>query len=264
MRGPWTKQFKRNVVDRDVLPGTFLEVTYRFAVDQAVAEQGADTLRLVIERPSLYEVTLNDEPLDAAAGERYRDPDWIALPIGRAVTAGENVLKLRAEPFRPLCEIMPVYLLGDFSLEPAERGFRAVAPGVPGLEDWTTAGHPFYDQKMRYRFQVDLPEDCDGLRVALPDWAGPVADISWDGEHAGDLLHPPFELQVDGPRKAGPHELVVDVVGNMKNFMGPHFCDGLPGIWSWVLCPDHMPAGEEYRLYPTGLFAEPEVTLLRK
>jgi hypothetical protein len=264
MRGAWTKQFLRNVVDREPLPGSFLEVTYRFAVDPAVVEQSAETLRIVIERAGLYDITLNDQALDAEESERYRDPDWRAIPVGNQIAAGENVLTLRAEPFTALHEIMPVYLLGDFALEPAERGFVAVPATTPGLEDWTGAGYPFYDQKMRYRFEVDLPEPCNSVRVHLPDWDGPVADITWDGEPAGAVLHPPFDLQIDGPHAAGPHELVVDVVGNMKNFMGPHFWDGLPGIWSWVICPDHMPAGEEYRVYPTGLFAEPQVTMLRK
>ncbi len=256
-----SKQFKRNNIDRPIPPDSDLTVRYHFVVDEEVA--GQPGLRLGVERLYLYEAELNGQPIDQCAAERWFDPEARAVPVESLVRPGENVLTLRAEPFHVLCEIMPVYLLGEFSLEPTERGFRAVAPRELEHGDWTRQGMPFYHRKVRYRygFQADAP--CDGLDLELGDWAGAVADVSLDGESAGVILHPPYSLRMDRSISAGRHELAVDVVGNMRNFMGPHFVDGLPGIWSYRPAPAHTPPGEAYKKKPSGLMVPPKLWLLK-
>lgn len=256
---PWRKQFMRNVIDRPPVPGTGLELTYRFDVDRALLEGGAPALRMAVERPWLYSISVNGQAIPSDSGERWLDEHMRALPVGEAVQAGENELVLRAEPFHVLCEPMPVYLLGDFSLEPAGRGFRVVPPSQPALGDWTAQGMPFYCHKVRYAFAVDLEAPCSALRVQLGEWGGALVDVLWDDASAGAIYHPPYALEVRGPHAAGRHVLELDVVGNMKNFMGPHFSDALPIQWGWQDSPEHMPPGERYRRYPTGLFEPPTV-----
>jgi hypothetical protein len=91
---------------------------------------------------------------------------------------------------------------------------------------------------------------------------GALADISLDGQPAGVVLHPPYSLRVECPVPEGRHELTVEVVGNMRNFMGPHFSDGLPGIWSYRPAPAHTPPGDAYKKQPSGLMEPPVLWLL--
>ena len=256
-----SKQFKRNNIARPIPRDSDLTVSYRFVVDDEVA--GDPSLRLGVERLYLYEAELNGQPIDQDAAERWFDPEARAVPVGDLVRPGENMLTLHAEPFHVLCEIMPVYLLGNFSLEPTERGFRAVAPCAPEHGDWTRQGMPFYHRKVRYRYAFRADAACEGLEVQLGEWAGAVADVSLGGEEAGVILHPPYSLRLDRPIAAGEHELSVDVIGNMRNFMGPHFVDGLPGIWSYRPAPEHGPPGEAYKKQPTGLMEPPKLWLLK-
>lgn len=51
----------------------------------------------------------------------------------------------------------------------------------------------------------------------------------------------------------GEHILEIVVSGNMKNLLGPHFSDGLPGIWSWRWSGQKTQPPEKYQFAPTGL-----------
>jgi hypothetical protein len=258
----WGKQFKRATIDRYVDPESTFFVTYRFEVDASLPAEVRRSLKMGIERPWLHAITLNGEPLPLETAEPWFDEQMRALPIGEHVCTGGNELTLTARPFNMLCEIMPVYLLGDFGLEPADRGFRVVAAEVPGRGDWTEQGMPFYHDAVRYTFAFDLPEPCGGLCVEPGDWDGSVIAVAVDGKDHGVIYPYDTCLDVAGEFAEGTHELTLDVVGSMRNFMGPHHAEGLPGPWTWSNCPDQMPPGAEYNRWPSGLAGMPK--LLRR
>ncbi len=252
-------QLNRNVADHLVDPRTGFAVTYRFEIGQDVDEATMAAMELAIERPWLYEVRLNGRPIDPASGRRWFDEDMRTLPAGEWLRRGQNVLTLSASPFETLCEIMPVYLLGDVRVVPADRGF-VVAPASPiELGDWTSEGLPFYPAGVCYDFAVTLAADADAIDVRLGRWDGSVVDVSWDGQHVGDILHPPFALRIDAPAKAGVHSLSLKVIGNMRNMMGPHLTVGTTGPWSYEYYPEHQPSGRDYAFYPSGLHEAPAV-----
>lgn len=256
----WSKahQFNRTVADRPVPADSGFSVAYRFEVSEDLPEEARRSLRIGVERLWLYEAELNDEGLDVEQAERWFDEHARALPVGAHVRPGENALRLTVRPFHMLCEIMPVYLLGRFGLEPTGRGFR-IGPEQP-LEagDWTKQGMPFYHDAVRYSFPFELPEAAAALRLRLPEWHGSVIAARLDGEQCGVAYPQDRFVELPGEFAAGPHELSLDVVGNMRNLMGPHHAEGLPGPWTWIQCPEHMPPGSTYRLQPTGLIAMPE------
>ncbi|MGD2176107.1 MAG: glycosyl hydrolase [Candidatus Brocadiaceae bacterium] len=258
---PWrmVPQFRRTIVDRPVDPDSGFVVRYSFSVEPDFLDTGSTGVRLAVERPHLYRVCLNGNELPFADAERWFDEEIRTVPVSAHLRSGENVIELEARPFRTLCEIMPLYLLGDFSLKPSDKGFCLVAPRQPDMGDWTTQGMPFYADVTRYSFSFHLDEESAGLRVSLGEWSGPVVRVRLDGAEAGAIIHPPYELDVGGAVSAGSHELSLDVVGNLRNMLGPHFCDGLAGPWSWEACPDAAPPGSVYTLQPTGLFGRPEL-----
>lgn len=97
---------------------------YQFIVDVGALESIRSSLELAVERPWLYEITLNGNPVDYGSAERWFDPEIRKASISSAVRGGTNTIVVKAQPMRPLCEIMPVYVLGDFTIESAENQFR--------------------------------------------------------------------------------------------------------------------------------------------
>jgi hypothetical protein len=257
-RNPWREahQFKRATIDRPIDPESSLMVRYRFTVGDDLPAACIEGLRVGLERPWLYEVRLNGRLVPAEGAPRWFDEHMRALPISAHVRRGENVLTLEARPFHVLCEIMPVYLIGDFGLTAAERGFLIGAPVRLGLGDWTAQGLPFYPDVVRYEFRFQLPQVAH-LALRLPEWRGSVAIVRLDGQEAGKVMGPAFELALPGPVSPGSHRLSIDVIGNMRNMMGPHFDEGLPIASTWEKCPPHMPPGDRYRTQPSGLLAMP-------
>ena len=262
-RDPWHGvQFKRTWIDRGFPDGTGVSVTYRFTVEAGALDAARDTLLLAVERPWLCAVELNGQALDFAGAERWWDEDVRRLSIADLAQPGENVLTMPARPFHILCEIAPVYVMGDFALRQASPGFVIEAPHDLGLGDWLEQGMSFYPWGVRYTSALRLDSAADGLIVRLPEWTGSAARVLLDGGKVGVIAYPPHELRVEGPLAAGEHELAVDVFGNMKNMMGPPFNDGLPGIWTWEMHPEHTPDGAEYRLFTCGLMRPPSVAVV--
>jgi hypothetical protein len=65
------------------------------------------------------------------------------------------------------------------------------------------------------------------------------------------------ELKTDLP--VGEHQLEITVAGNPRNQMGPFFSKGLPIVYSWIYGAKTAQPGEEYMLWPCGLYEQPEV-----
>ena len=86
-----------------------------------------------------------------------------------------------------------------------------------------------------------------------------VAAAAALGREIGPVLHPPYERRIPGPIPPGGHQLTVEVFGNMRNRMGSHHHENLPLRWTYEYGPEHMPAGRDYRLSPSGLLADPDL-----
>jgi hypothetical protein len=153
---------------------------------------------------------------------------------------------------------MPVYLRGDFSVEPLEQGFRATAPqALPEQGDLTAAGLPFYRGWVSYRYKINLSEPSEGLRIELPAFEAAAARV-WiddDAESVQTVLHPPYSPRFEQPVAAGEHVVTLQLATSLRNMMGPHHVRGLNGIWSWQLAPRHQPAGKDYVLDHFGIGA---------
>jgi len=260
-RNPWVRQFRRTLIDRQPDPTSELRVRYHFSVKGLNAAARA-ALRVGIERPWLYQLELNGVPLDQSKGVRWFDEAMRALPIGTHVKEGKNILTMTARPFQLLCQVMPIYVIGEFNLAPAARGFTIINPAAPRVGDWTAQGLPFYPDRVRYAYPFTLATDAAALLVRLGAWEGSAGAVALDGAERGVILHPPYELQVSGPIRRGAHELAIDVLGNMKNMMGSHFSDGLPIVWSYLSHPAQQPPGSAYRCRPSGLQASPTLFTL--
>lgn len=151
-RNPWDSavQFKDELITKTFPASSGFEASYKFTIEGAVPAN----LAIVIERPDLYTITCNGQPISAAvkssktrAPSRYAGVQidefadwWLDRAFGRLELAsvartGENVVTIKAAPFTMFHELEPAYVLGNFTLKAAAAGF-VIAPEEPLKLGW--------------------------------------------------------------------------------------------------------------------------------
>lgn len=256
----WDKaiQFRRTTIDRDLahLPG--FRVAYR-----ADAMPGApfDDVRLALERPWLWQVSVNGRPVDG--WQRWFDVDMAAAPVGPLLRHGRNEIVLRAAHPHPLHEIAPAYLLGGFGLLPQAHGFALSPTRDLGLGLWRDLGRPLACGRMAYAWHVLADAPRRRIRAAIPGWRGATWRLRLDGRDLATAAHGEDVLEAASDIEPGLHRLEVVIASHPAGMLGPHHADGLPGRWtwerSWEAIQPEPPPGEAWRSPACGLTAAPEV-----
>jgi hypothetical protein len=77
-----------------------------------------------------YSITCNGRPVKPIKGAWFIDRAWGKIDISSAARLGENTITLRASPFSLYHELEPIYVLGDFSVQPVSAGF-VIRPPKP-------------------------------------------------------------------------------------------------------------------------------------
>ncbi|MCJ7544380.1 MAG: hypothetical protein MUP47_07430 [Phycisphaerae bacterium] len=256
MRQPWAQP----VPPRP--PRASVSLEYAFAV--RVLPAGA--VHLAIERPQLYRIALNGQPVcgDADCGW-WVDRSLRLLPLDGAVLhLGRNVLTLACElsQFHPGLEI--VYLLGDFGTAAVGRRVSIVAPPrrlKPG--DWTAQGLAFYAGHVSYLRRIrPALRARQRLFVRVGAYEGVGVRVLVDGREAGIIAWPPNEVDITDCLGAREVTLAIEVLGHRRNSHGPLHLVGQPAsVWpgSWRTKEGQWTDG--YRLVPCGLMTPPHLVI---
>jgi len=127
-QNPWFHaiQFRDEHLNKTFPLNSGFTVTYRFSIKSRVPKN----LQIVIERPDIYRIHCNGTPVTAKEDAWWLDRSFGRIDLTAAAQVGENTVTIRACPFTVYHEVEPAYLLGEFSLEPADSGF-VVAPATP-------------------------------------------------------------------------------------------------------------------------------------
>jgi hypothetical protein len=257
-RDPWDSavQFKDELIRKKFPAESGFEAIYRFVISGAVPPD----LAIVIERPDLYRITCNGQPVSPKAGDWWLDKAFGKIPISRLAVTGENVVTLKASPFTMFHELEPAYVLGDFSLKAVNRGFEIepARPLTPEPGGWNAQGCPFYSGGVAYRQTFEVSGRNGRFRVRLLDWNGSVAGVTVNGHKAGWIDAPPWDLDVTDWIRAGKNDLSVTVIGTLKNTLGPHHGNPpLGAAWPAGFQKGPVsgpPAGSDYSTVGYGLF----------
>ena len=266
-RNPWDSavQFKDELISKTFPPESGFEASYRFKVAEAVPA----SLAIVIERSDLYTVTCNGHLVKAEPGHWWLDKAFDRIDLASTAHVGENIVTIKASPFTMYLELESAYVLGDFSLQPAESGFVIVPPkplnlganaGKPsaGHTGWNSQGYPFYSAGVAYREAFQVEKASGQFRVLLPDWCGSVAKVSVNGKLAGYIDAPPWECDATKWVHRGKNEIEVTVIGTLKNTLGPHHGNKVLGAaWPGNFqrgAEGGRPAGDRYSTVAYGLF----------
>ncbi len=256
---PWNAsvQYKTNIVDRDTFGvKTGFTASYHFTVR---GKFDYSSLKAIVERPHLWIVELNGKEIRPEAGKWWLDRNFSIFNIGTVVKDGENTITLKASPMKIHAEVEPVYILGNFSVEPAKKGFIIKAP-LPKLStgSWLSQGLPFYSWGMTYSSEFTVSKPEGKYEVSLGKWKGTVAEVAVNGQPAGVIAFPPYQADITGQIKQGTNKIDVKVIGSLKNLLGPHHnnpASGIasPGMWRNI---KSYPAGKKYQMYDYGLMED--------
>ncbi len=272
---PWSRavQFGDELITKTFPADSGFTASYRFTIEQAVPEK----LEIVIERPDLYTITCNGQPVEAAEGKWWLDKAFGRIDLSKVAKVGENVVSIKASPMTIWHELEPAYVIGDFNVEPVESGF-VVKPAKPlKIGSWKTQGMPFYGHRVSYRQQFDvvksgryvrgLPDVGEGdgrfevkwpLWLTEPGWYGSVAEVVVNGKPAGHIAFQPWSLDVTDFIHPGKNTVEVIVTGTLKNTLGPHHAGEMVGrAWpnAFEQGPETgPPPGEKYHTLDYGMF----------
>ncbi|MGN6267553.1 MAG: glycosyl hydrolase [Ginsengibacter sp.] len=261
-RNPWNHQvqFKDHIIARDTFSkGSGYTAIYHFVIDE---HTNYKQFRAVVEQGNLWnQITINGKPVKPVAGKWWLDRSFAVLQISEYLNPGENTLSLTIDPMSVYAEVEPVYILGDFNLASADKGWKIVSPQPLQLGSWKDQGLPLYGSGIRYIKKFDLKNPDHQFEMHLDQWRGTVAAIKVNGVPAGIIYSEPNTLNISRHVKKGINEIEVEVIGSLKNLLGPHHNSPQPGMvgpghWSNI---KSYPPGKDYDTYDYGLMTDFEL-----
>ncbi len=258
---PWDNavQYRTNVLDLNKFaPDSGFEASFWF---EAAPGVDFDSLRLVVERPALYRVSVNGTLAEPLPNEWWLDKSFGVFELGRLARPGKNVIALESRPFTIFTELESVYVLGNFGLESQAKGFRMVPQKPMTLGAWSEQGRPFYAGGVSYVKTYAIAPQSPGkdrYLVKLGNWLGSVAEVRVGENSAGFLAFAPLEVDITRLLGPGDNTITVTVFGTLKNTLGPHHNNPALGTaWPGMFqkgAADGYPAGAEYSVVGYGLF----------
>ncbi|MFS0724963.1 glycosyl hydrolase [Paenibacillus sp. 1P07SE] len=267
---PWDNavQFKSRLLDRNRAWDARSGIVAEYHLEIAELE-GVGPVRLELERPELYRISVNGIACPAAAEGSRLDHHMGSLDIRDALQSGRNTIRLEGRPFSIFMELEPIYIFGAFSVIPGEQGWQLARERAAALGSWRECGYPFYSDAMRYRHTFQAPDADACIVVSIPSWQGAVISVSVDGVQAGLIgVDHGHELEITPHIRPGVHHMVdYRVSGTWRNLMGPHLDHeklrntAWPGAWKRSPLAGPPPASD-YDLLDYGLLGDVELYLL--
>ncbi|MBD3266238.1 hypothetical protein GF373_06165 [bacterium] len=254
---PWdhSVQFKDELISHAFPKNSGFTAKFEFTIENEVP----DAIETAVERADLYSITCNGTLIKPEEGQWYLDRHFQVLDLADTAKTGTNQLTLKAQPMTMYHELERVFIIGDFSVHPADSGFK-IKPEEPLiLGPWNKQGLPFYADSVTYTQKFKVNETNGTFFVTLPAWYGSVAVVNVNGKKAGTIYHQPYRCDVSNFVVPGTNQISIAVIGTPKNLLGPHHNKpklGLASPWSFRHGPEPgPPAGENYHMLEYGLFA---------
>ena len=256
---PWyfSAMYRTTFLDHPFDENSELSNAYHFTLTDDFDYSG---LKAVVERAETWKIEINGQEVKPLEGEWWIDVDFGVVNIGPYVKKGLNTLTTSVSPMTVHHETMPVYILGDFNVNPAKTGFAIGKPAAHEmtLGSWKAQAMPFYSHGVTYSRTFDVPDASKHFEVELDDWNGTVAAVYVNGKEVGIIGWPPYRLDVSDYIQAGSNSVEVKVIGSYKNLFGSFYVQARGQINPSLMkrAPREQPAPEEFDLFDYGLFGD--------
>jgi len=220
---------------------------YEFTVE----EVPEGPVQIAVERPEEWEITLNGAPVAKPEGY-FVDTAFETIDVTGSLAPGRNVIELRGV-VKDDFELESIYLLGDFGVYDRGGAFHVGAPPETiDARDLTRGGFPFFAGAVDLEKTFELEKAPRRARLVLNTLQYGAAEVSVNGRAQGDLLYPPYEVELQNLRKGG-NRVTITLYSTLRNLLGPHHFKG-PEI-EWVSprsFTDRQAWTDEYRFVRIG------------
>lgn len=267
-----------NIQEEACKLGRAVRVDMEFHV--RVAEKPAGPLYLVLETPEKFTVSVGGREIPNHDCGFYCDKSFRKLDVTDAVVEGDNIIRLSIDFVQSAAvyenikkslvfeseknklsydtEIEAIYLIGDFGVETAgcftslpKRAIRYEGefalkkqPSAVREGDLVKQGFPFFAGRMVLRNTINLTAaECEGRSLCFADRCATVIKVRANGLDAGTILWQPYEADLSGLLHEGENEIEVELIGNLRNLLGPH----------------HLGEGESYAVGPNCFYAYSDI-----
>jgi hypothetical protein len=259
---PWQHkiQYRQQYLEMDDFSAaSWFKARYYFTVDPSFSDEASKSMQAAIERPDQWQVKLNGKLIKPEPGKWWLDHHFPVYNLNEGVKKGINEIELSATKMTVFSELMPIYILGDFSLENASKGFLIKPSISPGLRSWKDSGMQFYGNQVAYNNTFIADNTNERFFVELKNWRGSVAAVWVNGKMAGNIGWQPYELEITDLIQLGDNQVEVRVTGSLKNTLGYHHViqsGWIDSPFSWNKGPEVQPEGSAYQFLDYGLYEE--------
>ena len=211
--------------------------------------------KVALEYPETASMWVNGQQVAMTADGYFTDESiqTVAIP---AIKKGANVIELHV-PVTGRVGAEPAYLLGDFGV--ALKGCKkTVTEPVKtlGFGDITTQGLPFYAGNIVYHLPA---EGLSGGELVVSHYRGALVAVDVNGKREGEIVFPPYRLDVDIPR--GAKTIDVTLFGTRVNAFGANHNSNFALTWygpnAWRSNDDSW--SNEYHLRTQGIISAPRI-----
>jgi hypothetical protein len=237
------------------------EATLHFAFH--VESLPESPVHLLLERPELFQTTINGKDLSSKATEGWMiDPCLVRLRIpAGALKRGENVVELRAGILEST-NLEALYLTGKFGvrIEGTNRTLVAL-PDTLCVGTVATQGLPFYSGRIRYVLELPrLPAAGERFFLTVDDFEGACVAVRSSGDERVIMPWTPYEADITDLLRGGSR-VYLEVVLTRRNTFGPLHQVPLraPAYGPHSFITEGGSFTNNYMLYPAGLLESPAV-----
>ena len=215
--------------------GAKFTIEYRFEAELKPGEN--KEVWLVIESPERYVVRVNGVPISYREDYGWWvDTSFKKIPVGSLVKGGLNTVAVdgRVGFYKEMIagtdahdletELESIYIVGDFAVENREnRRFKIVDESLVAQSgDFVRGGYPFYAGILSLTQELNLPRIYGKAVMVIEGLKAIVANVIVNGFEAGQIFLRPHEVDVTSFLKEGVNMLEVQLVGSLRNLLGPH------------------------------------------
>jgi hypothetical protein len=169
-----------------------------------------------------WQLYVNGQPVTAQPERSSFDSQMKSVNITPHAYLGLNQIAIRLVVTSATDGLLDLLkLMGDFSLESNQGGYRLAAPrSTLRPAPWTEQGYPHFSGRAVYRQRFELPAGFSGKRVFLePAMGDDVLEVLVNGQTAGVRLWAPYSVEVTDFLIAGENTLELRVANTLVNLL---------------------------------------------
>ena len=250
---PWAREAAEKTSAQPGKPAP-LHLRFTFKAD---ANTPTDGIALAVERPELYQILLNGQPVAQPAETGwFIDPCFRTLPLpGNLLRCdgSDNCIELQTT-FKSGFDLEAIYLLGNFGVERLGGQHLQLTqlPSQLHVGDITSQGLPFYSGRLTYRIPVAA---ADALELE-PSQAAAVVVRNPETGQSQCLPWGPFKFAPAEWTDANG-DIAIELVLTRRNTFGPLHLTPLKQAW---IGPTQFRTegdnwSDDYQLFPAGLLS---------